>query len=160
MIFLCWGMCRCEFQQKKVNKASKVCMPRDGAGNSAGKTDYEQKTPNACIRLTQPLLSLVCNSVTWPVQSTDGSRALCAQRIGAIEELTLFKKPAAIRVTWDDGTGGASARRRALFTSFLVPAVAIKAVMLQWRKGDCLQLHAGNGSSSSPTTDDMNAIRT
>ena len=56
------------------------------------------------------------------------------QRVESVEELTLFKRPAAVRVTWDDGTGGA--RRHALFTSFLVPAVATKTVVPQWRKGD------------------------
>jgi hypothetical protein len=67
--------------------------------------------------------------------------------VESVEELTLFKRPAAIRVTSDDGTGGAGARRHALFTSFLVPAVAIRTVVPQWRKGDCVRSHARMDSS-------------
>ena len=59
-----------------------------------------------------------------------------AQDVSDIEELTVFKRPtAAIRVTWAEGENGKRRRRRALFTSFLYPALAMRTIAPQWRRG-------------------------
>ncbi len=68
--------------------------------------------------------------------------AATAQDVGFIEELTLDAnqpgQPDALRVAWVEGKDGSRRNRRALFTSFPTPVVAVRTIVPQWRRGTLL----------------------
>ena len=66
-----------------------------------------------------------------------------AQDVSFIEELTLLDQPDALRVAWvEGGEAGSRRNRRALFTSFPAPIVAVRTIVPQWRRGEPLCLAA------------------